>query len=266
VKIYPKSLAIHGLSLLNSFPTGATPPEQLRGLIERLAPWRTDKALIRVGPRGDGGYLVPDDLAGIEALFSPGVNEVSGFEMACAERGIQVFLADHSVDRPPDTHGLFRFTKKFIGVTTDDVFMTMDDWVDTSLPGSDGELLLQMDIEGFEYEAFLGMSDRLMRRFRIIVAEFHHLDELFGRHFFRFGSRTFEKILQTHDCVHIHPNNCCRLVSSRGVAIPRVAEFTFLRKDRIASRTRATDFPHPLDCDNHPNPSLPLPSCWYRQR
>ena len=263
MKIYPKSLAIDALALLNTFPTGSTQASQLRGLLGRLAPLATDKQLIRLGPQGDGGYLLPDDLAGIDALFSPGVNQVSGFELACAQLGMKVFLADKSVDRPPDSHPLFHFTKKFVGVTSDDSFMTMDHWVAESLPEPTSELLLQIDIEGFEYETFLAMSDRLMRRFRIIVAEFHHLDELFGKHFFRLGSRTFEKILQTHACVHIHPNNCCRLVSRGGLAIPRVAEFTFLRKDRIAQAVPATVFPHPLDCDNHANPSLPLPKCWY---
>ncbi len=81
MKIYPKSLAIDALALLNTFPTGSTDAKQLRALLGRLSPLSSDKELIRMGPRGDGGYLLPDDLAGIEALFSPGVNEVSGFEL-----------------------------------------------------------------------------------------------------------------------------------------------------------------------------------------
>ena len=136
MKIYPKSLAIDALALLNTFPTGSTDAKQLRALLGRLSPLSSDKELIRMGPRGDGGYLLPNDLAGIEALFSPGVNEVSGFELACANLGMKVFLADKSVDRPPDSHPLFHFTKKFVGVTTDDGFMTIDDWVADSLPGA----------------------------------------------------------------------------------------------------------------------------------
>jgi hypothetical protein len=228
-----------------------------------LFPVTTDSGLIRVGPAGDGGYLLPDDLDGIEACYSPGVNQVSGFELDCAERGMKVFLADHSVDKPPDAHPLFHFTKKFVGVTSNDTFMTVDDWVATSLPGPDSDLLLQIDIEGFEYETFLAMSDRLLRRFRIIVAEFHHLDQFWSRPFFGLAARAFEKILQTHRCVHIHPNNCCRLVRCQGLYIPRVAEFTFLRQDRIRNASFARTFPHPLDADNTSNSPLPLPECWY---
>jgi hypothetical protein len=87
----------------------------------------TDKELIRLGPEGDGGYLVPNDLAEIEACFAPGVSVISGFEKDCADIGIKVFLADKSVDHPAESHKLFYFTKKYVGVTTSDDFMTIDD-------------------------------------------------------------------------------------------------------------------------------------------
>lgn len=37
-------------------------------------PLTTNIELIRVGSNFDGGYLVPNDLQGIEACFSPGVD------------------------------------------------------------------------------------------------------------------------------------------------------------------------------------------------
>jgi hypothetical protein len=253
------------LALRGEFPTRLTERSPVRGLVERLHPVKPGKELIRLGPRDDGGYLVPDDLHGIEACFSPGVNLVSGFEKDCADRGMKVFLADASVERPAEAHGLFAFTKKFVGVTTSSDFVTLDDWVAASLPGSSGDLLLQMDIEGFEYEVLLGASDRLMRRFRIIVAEFHDLDQLWSRPFFRLASRAFEKVLQTHACVHIHPNNDRRPLRKGGLSIPPLAEFTFLRKDRIGNSSYATVFPHPLDGDNTDKPHYPLPACWYHR-
>jgi hypothetical protein len=106
---------------------------QLTRLISALSPVATDKQLIRVGPLGDGGYLIPDDLQGIEACFSPGVSMVSGFERQCADAGMAVFLADASVDGPAESHPRFSFTKKFVGITHDDFFMTMDNWVKDSV-------------------------------------------------------------------------------------------------------------------------------------
>jgi hypothetical protein len=50
-----------------------TDRDTARRLVHRLHPVVTTHPLIRVGAHGDGGYLVPDDLDGIAACFSPGV-------------------------------------------------------------------------------------------------------------------------------------------------------------------------------------------------
>lgn len=253
-------------SLEKVFPTTLTDKGTLQSLVRKLFPISPGKELIRLGPEGDGGYLVPDDLAGIEACFSPGVGLISGFEKDCAALGMKVFLADRSIEQPTESHDLFYFTKKYIGATTSDEFMTVDDWVTSSLPGSNADLILQIDIEGYEYETFLSMSDTLIRRFRIIVAEFHYLEQLWNWPFFRLASRTFEKVLQTHTCIHIHPNNNKSLLNKGGLSIPPVAEFTFFRNDRICNPSYANVFPHPLDFDNTNYPHFPLPKCWHSER
>lgn len=251
------------LAFANVFPTRMTDPSNLRILLTTLHPISPEKELIRLGHQGDGGYLVPDDLTGISACFSPGVSRISGFEKDCADCGMKVFLADKSVDRPAEEHKLFHFSKKFIGAISNDDFMTLDSWVDTSLSDRDSDLLLQIDIEGYEYEVFLSTSEVLMRRFRIIVAEFHQLDQLWNKPFFNLASRTFEKILKTHSCVHIHPNNCRGSIKKDGIEIPKTMEFTFLKSDRIDHCSYQQNFPNPLDCENTANAPLPLPSCWY---
>lgn len=247
--------------------TPLTDEGNLISLIHKLFPVIGDgMELIRFGPKGDGGYLIPDDLIGIEACFSPGVNLISGFEKDCANIGMKAFLADKSVDQAAESDEMFHFTKKYLGVTTSDDYMTIDDWVSSSLPETQSDLLLQIDIEGAEYEVFLGMSDSLMHRFRIIVAEFHSLEQLWNRHFFKIASRAFDKLLQSHTCVHIHPNNCCGSMQKKEIDIPIAAEFTFLRNDRIYNPSFVDSFPHPLDYDNTGKPSLPLPKCWYSER
>jgi hypothetical protein len=231
-------------------------------LLRRLYPLSTNRELVRFGPKGDGGYLIPNDLAGIHACFSLGVGPVSGFEKDCANLGMKVFLADGSVEGPAEEHELFYFVKKFIGGTPRDGFMTLDDWVVASIDDKASDLMMQIDIEGHEYEVFLAASEGLMQRFRIIVAEFHGLDRLLS-----VGSKeivhVFNKILRTHSCVHIHPNNCYGSLQHDGISIPRIMEFTFLRHDRINQLSYHTSFPHPLDCDNTPNSPLILPKCWY---
>ena len=133
-----RSFLEHALLVVGAFPTGATTREEIESLLRKLFPKSCARGFLRLGPEGDGGYLVPNDLMGIEACFSPGVGGESGFERECAEMGMRVFLADGSVDQPSETHELFSFTNKFVGVTSNEDFMTMNEWVTSSLPGSTG--------------------------------------------------------------------------------------------------------------------------------
>jgi hypothetical protein len=244
--------------------TERTAQDLLQDLVRSLHPLECDRDLIRIGPTGDGGYLLPDDLDDIRYAFSPGVSDESGFEADLASRGVQVFLADQSVDGPAEENANFVFDKKFVGSFTDDNFMTLDDWKSRHIGDYSGDLLLQMDIEGFEYETLLATSAALMQQFRIIVLEVHFLEQLLCRPWFDLVSRVFRKLLSTHSVVHSHPNNCCGSVRSRGIELPRIMEMSFYRNDRISSRRYATRFPHPLDAENTLKAPLLLPHSWYR--
>jgi hypothetical protein len=175
-----------------------------------------------------------------------------------------VFLADFSVDGPAQTNAKFHFEKKFVGCLSNGSYITLDEWKDSHLRDYRDDLILQMDIEGAEFETLMSTSSALLAQFRIMVIEFHDLQDLLDRTYFKFASRVFQKLLQTHRVVHIHPNNCCGVVRSRGLTLPRLAEFTFYRNDRLRQQSYCRTFPHPLDRDNTSNLPLVLPECWHR--
>ena len=239
--------------------------QDVQGLIRSLRPMQTDKPLVRVGGMGDGGYLLPDDFEGIGACFSPGVGSLSTFEAEVAARGIPCFLADYSVDGPAHMAPSIHFEKKFIGSTDDDIYMRLESWIQRVAPNTSYDLLLQMDIEGGEYEVLLDTPDAVLGRFRILAIEFHELGEIFNRLGFVLINAVFQKLLKQFVLVHIHPNNLLPIRSRAGVSISPMMEFTFLRKDRVKSFRPATSFPHALDCANVPeNSELVLPTSWYR--
>lgn len=244
-----------------------TPKEKVNKLIKNLYPYKTDKELIRLGPESDGGYLVPDDLEGIEACFSPGVGRISGFEDECSSLGMKLFLADKSVEsiNTKLADDKYEFLKQYIGITNDLDFITLDSWIGSANITSGSDLLLQMDIEGGEYPTLINISDSLMKRFRIMIIEFHSLQKLFNPIYFDYAELAFMKILKTHTCVHIHPNNYRIIDNQFDIKIPHTAEFTFLRNDRINSKEYQTEFPHPLDRDNHPDMKrVELPKNWHK--
>lgn len=68
------------------------------------------------------------------------------------------------------------FEKRFLGSYDSDIHTTLGSWVARHPEAGPGDLLLQMDIEGAEYDVIPNVEPSLLRRFRILVIEFHKLD------------------------------------------------------------------------------------------
>ena len=220
--------------------------------------------LIRLGGDGDGGYMIPDELSGIEECFSPGVSVLADFERDLVSRGVCCYLSDYSVEESPFKNQLVDFEKKYLGVVDDDVFSRLATWVERKQKSS-ADLILQMDIEGAEYRVLLDASDELLCKFRVIVIEFHHLNRLFEVFGFDLIDLTFRKLLRQFDIVHIHPNNCRTPVDHYGFSVPPVMEFTFLRKGHPVAKHSLSVGPVSADKPNVKGvPDVALPECWRR--
>lgn len=244
---------------------GQTRSPDIRALMHRLRPLDCGFDLIRIGANGDGGYLIPNDLEGIEYCFSPGVSVIADFENQLADRQIRSFLADYSVDRPPIERPEFIFDKKYLGPSDGDKFITLSSWKEKYLKDYSRDLLLQMDIEGSEYAVILSTPEQLLDQFRIIIVEFHGLEKLFDPFAFNLISSTFDKLLNLFYVAHIHPNNFSGKFARGNLVIPRNMEFTFINKKRVRSTKPELRFPHPLDVDNVPRRTLVLPECWFSE-
>jgi hypothetical protein len=236
--------------------------DQLQALLKSLHPVKTKYPLIRIGGNNDGGYLLPDDLSGVATCFSPGVDVTASFEIDLCKRGIGSHLADASVDGAPSSFTPLSFTKKYLdGINTDD-YMTLEFWVRNK--AKEGDLILQMDIEGGEYATILATPIDILRRFRIIAIEIHNAQAWFSPIAWGIVQTFFTKLLQDFHVVHNHPNNNCPFIEADGLLVPTVFELTLLRKDRATSEGYVTEFPHPLDQPNVlDKPDRPLPKELY---
>ena len=162
---------------------------------------------------------------------------------------------------------------KNISVITNssDNFIRLKDWVNKYSSESNKDLIMQMDIEGAEYEAILDTPQQIIDRFRIIIIELHELGA-FTDNKFQYKQRIINKCLEklnvNHNCVHAHPNNCCpQYINKKNKRnIPYVIELTFLRKDRFVGNQRTYFKPqlrNPLDIKNvKGKPDLLLNEYW----
>ena len=243
-------------------------PDLVLSFIERFKSKLVPVDLIRIGGDADGGYLVPDDMDGIASCFSPGVDYTATFENALAsDYGIKCFMADASVEKPPLDNALFDFDAKFLGSRDEGINTTLSSWIAQKHPENAGDMLLQMDIEGFEYDVLVETPSAVLRQFRTMIVEFHGFDKLFDRAFLRFANATFEKLYKDFSIAHVHPNNCCGIARYHGVEIPRVFEVTFIRNDRIATcqAKGPVVLPHALDRRNLASKAdIVMPDIWWK--
>ena len=113
------------------------------------------------------------------------------------------------------------------------------------------ELLLQMDIEGAEYKTLMCTPSNVLEKFRIIVIEFHSLNNFIDYNGFQnLYKPVVYKLLEGFDVVHFHANNCCGNWQVLDFEIPRVVEVTFHRKDRRLQPLQPTVTPNLLDQEN----------------
>ena len=223
--------------------------EQLQALLKSLRPVKTKYELIRIGGDNDGGYLIPNDLVGIKKCFSPGVDDTVKFEIDLCKRGIGSHLADASVDGAPSGFTPLSFTKKFLGGINNDEYMTLERWMYNERAFLN-DFILQMDIEGAEYETIIETPLHTLRRFRIIAIEIHNAQHWFSPIAWELVQTFFAKLTAEFHVVHNHPNNNCPFIEADDVLLPTVFELTLLRKDRAEAEGYVTEFPHPLDQPN----------------
>jgi hypothetical protein len=146
-----------------------------------------------------------------------------------------------------------------LDVTSSSDSISLKDWVEEQRVEDSDDLLLQMDIEGAEYKILLDISEELLRRFRILIIEFHDLDALSDPAILRSVFKpVLEKLNGMFTPVHAHLNNRegDRILEGTDLRVPQIVEMTYLRNDRYSKLAKSNLYkplvPHPLDITNEP--------------
>lgn len=241
--------------------------EALTRVLKKFRPIDTGLPLIRVGPDGDGGYVMPDDLIDCVGLLSPGVGDIADFDLSFAQRGIKVVELDHTIESPPFIHELVEFLPLRLGASPGPGCKTIAELV-TLFPAS-GDLVLQLDVEGDEWACLALVEPSILLRFRMLTVEFHRLDEFLTDPRLRtLAEAVLDRILENFVVAHSHVNNGGKILSLRErgakILLPATLEVTFLRKDRLKVMSGLpAAVPNPLDYPNNAGrPESPIPFEW----
>lgn len=250
-------------------------PSEPPGYPKAFRPAATDD-LVRIGAAFDGGYVMPKRIIDAsEALLSFGLSDEWQFEAAFhAARGKPVAVFDHTVDARfwlqkalanaargtlrLDAHRLRRslrfmdYRRFFDGKTRRHFKMplgypgpgTADLREALRLTGFDRDVLLKMDIEGWEYRALDDIAAE-RARFTGIAIEFHDVD-LHSDRIVRFIEETADSLV----LVHFHANSHT-VIGRDGQSI--VVELTFMNRRLLEPGESLSHRPLPIPDLDAPN-------------
>ena len=70
---------------------------------------------MRIGAKNDGGYVLLDDFENIKIAYSFGVSSEISFDKGLADKNIDVYMYDHTIEKLPFSNLKFHWKK--IGLT-----------------------------------------------------------------------------------------------------------------------------------------------------
>jgi hypothetical protein len=220
---------------------------ELLATLKGLTPRQSRFAKLRAGSFGDGGYVLPNDLDGIDKVLSIGIGNEISFDRFFAERGATLYQYDHTITALPEHHANFIFHPVAWGVNDDGQSRSLATMIATHGFDRSNSGLLKFDVEGAEWSCLTNVTPEQLKPFRIISCELHALNNLQNDPFLHNFRRIMALLTHHHTCVHLHANNCCGMSLIEGIPIPNVLEITLLRNDRSEFSPSHEPIPGPLD-------------------
>ena len=136
------------------------------------------KKRILLGRKTDGCYVLLDDFENIKIAYSFGISHKIQFDDALAKRGIDVYMYDHTINSLPFNNTKFHWSK--IGIcgsqNRTQTLKTLEDLIKVNGHTSEKNMILKIDVEGWEWDSLNELSEDNLRQFKYIVIEYHFLE------------------------------------------------------------------------------------------
>jgi hypothetical protein len=223
-------------------------------LIRLLAPVDvTSAGFVRVGRDHDGGYVMLDAFSPRpDAAYSLGIADDTSWDADIADRGIDVYMYDHTISKLPADHSRFHFFRHGICGQPDAErprLKTLETVIAENGHTSSHSLLLKMDIEGDEWPVIAASSESSLQRFSQIVVEFHGLACVYDGAAYRRIRDCLMRLNRTHQSVHVHANGHEIPAWIGDLVLPDLLEVTWVRRKDYEGRFAPCSrlFPTELD-------------------
>jgi hypothetical protein len=220
-----------------------------------LTPYDIDSRKVRIGPKTDGGYIFMNNITPEQIIISYGISFEYRFDSEMARRGHKVYMFDHTIDGINATSPNMLWFKEGVGATNaDNSLFSIDDHLRRhAIEGS--RMILKMDVEGYEFEAFEHITEHTLGRFEQIVLEVHGLSMLEDDTYRARFVEVFTKINRQFTLFHVHANNCDGangITMVQGLPVSNLLELSYVNSSSVSRSPNKTLYPTALDYPNVP--------------
>ncbi|WP_328588082.1 FkbM family methyltransferase, partial [Helicobacter vulpis] len=194
--------------------------------------------LIRVGGNTDGGYVMyppppPQSNPARPKALSLGVSIDSPWDLEMAQMGYLVLQYDASIEQAPDAHPNIIFHKKFVGTRCDPQTTTLEQILLDYSFDPKAHNILQMDIEGVEWEIFEKLDFKILEKhFAQVIVEFHACNPCAILQAHK-KFEILERLQRVFQPIHLHFNSCGRCYYVQDRFFGDLLEVSYLRRDLL---------------------------------
>ena len=133
------------------------------------------KKRILLGDKRDGCYVLLDDFENIKIAYSFGISANIQFDKALADRGIDVYMYDHTIYNLPYQNPKFHWKKIGLCGTGRQYnnMKSLEELIIDNNHTKEKDMILKMDIEHWEWESILNLKEETLNQFKYIAIEYH---------------------------------------------------------------------------------------------
>ena len=182
-------------------------------------------------------------------MHSFGISSDVSFEKELADKNIDIFMYDHTINKLPFNNSKFHWKK--IGLcgknNSKKNMNTLPELIKENGHSKEENMILKFDIESYEWEVLQDLPINIMKKFKYIVGEFHLYEKDELKYY-----NIFKKIKLTHQIFHIHCNNCGEIINLNKFKICKLLEISFIQKE---------GYYFAKDYNNYPIENLDFKNC-----
>ena len=189
------------------------------------------KTRILLGGKKSTSYVMIDEFDGIKIAYSFGIGAPDWyieFDKELADRNIDVYMYDHTIDKIAYENPKFHFHK--IGLTGKDkknpMLKSLEEILKENGHLNEKDMILKVDIEYSEWESFIDFPEELLKKFRFLLFEFH-----FANKDLDIYAKVLAKLSKYHQAFYVHCVNCGNVVQIGDIRICSALEVSYIIKE-----------------------------------